>query len=407
MNILIIDDAPMIHKSIQRALKHSELRLHHAYDGKEGLRLFYEVQPVVTIVDLKMPTMDGIEVIKEIKPLELLWQKIIVLTGHGEDDEILECYGLGVYNFMKKPFNVFALRGLIQGAIFQMEKYKRLSEQQEKMMLQKLSLAYQISVVEMSTKFIHKLGNLIVPLSVGSQMLTENLSTFLKLVEISHRLDEKDSSEENKKLSDFRAILKELYHDYQENTEMIEETLLHIMDMIDAQQRYWKPKNFDMSNVFVDEKIMNIKKLVTDLLFHSGISIETDFDPELDEIRTIRLYFIQAVYNLLLNSVEATSLHNQEDNHEGKIVIKTTKIDENHFSLSIKDSSGAISAERLAQAREADFTPKEHQKDNGLYFVHLFVEYANGKLEVFSEMPEQETRIVVTLPIYQKADILL
>ena len=115
--ILIIDDEKIIHDSIQNILRHEELVFYSAYNGQEGLDKYYEVFPDVILLDLRMPIMDGYSFLHTLQPSAKEPFSIIVLTGHGVDKDIRVCFDLGVNAFLRKPFNIYQLKGLVRQAL--------------------------------------------------------------------------------------------------------------------------------------------------------------------------------------------------------------------------------------------------------------------------------------------------
>ncbi len=114
--ILVIDDDKLIRMVLTENLKKAEYDVLEAEDGKIGLELFQAHYPPVTILDLEMPNMNGIEFLQQLDPQLLTSHAVIVLTGGGNDERIEQCYELGVQAFMKKPFNPVELRGQVQRA---------------------------------------------------------------------------------------------------------------------------------------------------------------------------------------------------------------------------------------------------------------------------------------------------
>ncbi len=114
--ILIIDDEQPVIDAVKKCLKHDEYEIISAHNGKEGLLLLHERQPDVIVLDLRMPVMDGVEFLKQIYLLQTDLY-VIVLTGYGSDEEIKECYRMGVSAFLRKPFNHFELLGLVENLI--------------------------------------------------------------------------------------------------------------------------------------------------------------------------------------------------------------------------------------------------------------------------------------------------
>ena len=115
--VLIIDDEPDIRESIGDALKYEPYELQFAENGKEGLERFHECSPLVVLLDLRMPLMDGLEVLQQLKLSPEDPYLVIVLTGHGDDDDVQQCYELGIHLFIRKPFNIFELQGAVKQGI--------------------------------------------------------------------------------------------------------------------------------------------------------------------------------------------------------------------------------------------------------------------------------------------------
>lgn len=118
VEILLVEDNPSDAELTIRALKKNNLanQLHHVKDGDEALDFIFgqglysyrmvENTPKVILLDLKMPKVNGIEVLKVLKA-DLRTKKIpiVVLTSSKEDPDIQECYGLGVNSYVVKPVN--------------------------------------------------------------------------------------------------------------------------------------------------------------------------------------------------------------------------------------------------------------------------------------------------------------
>ena len=99
--ILVIDEEPHV-----RALLDVRLR-HHGYDvpfadsGVRGLELYRQEHPDVIVLDLRMPELDGVTVLKEIRSVDLK-QPVIILTGDTTPETEREVHALGVSEFIIK-----------------------------------------------------------------------------------------------------------------------------------------------------------------------------------------------------------------------------------------------------------------------------------------------------------------
>lgn len=115
--ILIIDDEEIVHESIKDALEDEGFEVISAYNGEEGLKAYGQHHPILLILDLRMPVMDGLKFLAalDVKPDAPF--SVIVLTGHGGSEDMEKCYDLGIRSFLRKPFNIFELRSLVQSCI--------------------------------------------------------------------------------------------------------------------------------------------------------------------------------------------------------------------------------------------------------------------------------------------------
>jgi len=116
LEILLIEDSESDAKLAIRALKKSNLcnSITHLHDGAEALDFLFgrgkyegrdlTNRPKIILLDLKMPKVSGIEVLRELKQDErTLTIPVIVMTSSKEDSDITTCYKLGVNSYVVKP----------------------------------------------------------------------------------------------------------------------------------------------------------------------------------------------------------------------------------------------------------------------------------------------------------------
>jgi two-component system NtrC family response regulator len=114
--ILIIDDDTSLRRVLEYNLQEAGYAVGTAASGEEGLRLFDEVSPTLVITDMKMPGMDGMQVlnaIKERSPETL----VIMITAFGTVDVAVEAMKAGAYDYITKPFNRDELRLTVAKAL--------------------------------------------------------------------------------------------------------------------------------------------------------------------------------------------------------------------------------------------------------------------------------------------------
>nr|MBF0220652.1 response regulator [Desulfobulbaceae bacterium] len=112
--ILAIDDEPSIIYSIKKALSLLPYELHSASNGFEAINMLKHLVPDLILLDLSMPQMNGIEFLKAINLKPDDPYAVIILTGHGNDDEMRQCYELGAHFFFRKPFGITDLTCLVE-----------------------------------------------------------------------------------------------------------------------------------------------------------------------------------------------------------------------------------------------------------------------------------------------------
>jgi len=101
--ILVIDDEAIVRISCERTLAPEGYQVRVASGGREGL-VFLEKEPFsLVLLDLKMPDIDGIEVLNIIKEK---WPdtKVVIITGYSTVDTAVQALRLGAFNFIEKPF---------------------------------------------------------------------------------------------------------------------------------------------------------------------------------------------------------------------------------------------------------------------------------------------------------------
>lgn len=114
--VLVIEDHEPTLRRLVSILQKEGYTVFSACDGEEGIRIFNSTRLDVILVDIRMPRKGGIEVLKETKgngaDLE-----VIVITGHGDENIVVEAMREGAINFLKKPVDIEEMLLAIQKAI--------------------------------------------------------------------------------------------------------------------------------------------------------------------------------------------------------------------------------------------------------------------------------------------------
>jgi DNA-binding NtrC family response regulator len=141
--ILLVDDEKDFVETLAERLRNRDFHVTTAFSGKEALDTLEEYNFDVAIVDVKMPGLDGIETLKEIKKIKPLTE-VLMLTGHGTVETAIEGMKHGAYDFLMKPCEMNTLLEKIGSAC------ERKAEQEERIrraMAERLSTS-PLSVLE-------------------------------------------------------------------------------------------------------------------------------------------------------------------------------------------------------------------------------------------------------------------
>ena len=129
--VIIVDDEPVIRRGLRETIEWDALGLEvagEAADGIEALKLIRETRPEILITDIRMPEMDGIELIREVKKLDLNI-KITILSGYSDYDYLKAAIRLGVDNYLLKPIDNDELISNLRNAVDEIEKEAAVSLQ--------------------------------------------------------------------------------------------------------------------------------------------------------------------------------------------------------------------------------------------------------------------------------------
>ncbi len=113
--VLLVDDEKELVQTLSERLISRDVGTYAVFDGKQALDLIDDDKPEIMVLDLRMPGMDGIEVLRRSKQKNPEIE-IIILTGHGTEDDRKLCLELGAFAYLQKPVDLEDLSHTIQEA---------------------------------------------------------------------------------------------------------------------------------------------------------------------------------------------------------------------------------------------------------------------------------------------------
>jgi two-component system nitrogen regulation response regulator NtrX len=114
--LLIIDDEKSIRKTLREILEYEKYQVDEAADGAEGLTMIQKEKYDIVLCDIKMPKMDGIEVLDKVMELAAD-TPVVMISGHGNIETAVEAVKKGAFDFIAKPLDLNRLLVTIRNAM--------------------------------------------------------------------------------------------------------------------------------------------------------------------------------------------------------------------------------------------------------------------------------------------------
>jgi UDP-3-O-[3-hydroxymyristoyl] N-acetylglucosamine deacetylase len=114
--VLVVDDESEIRTSLRGVLGDEGLRVLEAEDGRGALHLVRRERPELVLLDVWMPEVDGIELLRSLQE-EPDRPQVIMISGHGNIETAVQATKLGAFDFIEKPFSIDALLSVVNRAL--------------------------------------------------------------------------------------------------------------------------------------------------------------------------------------------------------------------------------------------------------------------------------------------------
>jgi signal transduction histidine kinase len=372
--ILLVDDEKDIRDVVHLSLSDMGYHVLEAEDGNEALRIFQEAQPSIVLTDIKMPNMDGIELLQKIKR-ENPETEVVMITGHGDMDLAIKSLKYEATDFITKPINVNVLEIALQRVcdrIITRRQLKEYTESLERLIREKTELQDHLS----------SLGLMISSISHGIKGLLTGLDGGMYILE-------KGFARGNQgQITEGWDVVKQM-------VERIRKMVLDILFY--AKERDLRWERIDALS-FAEE----IAKVVEPKIRSGGIEFEEDFDLTIGELEINAGYVHSALLNILDNALDACSRDKSKSRH--KITLKV-KQDKDHIIFDIADNGIGMDA----GTSEKIFTPFFSLKGEkgtglGLFISNKIIEQHGGEIIVKSKLG-QGTLFRIKMPKLQPESI--
>jgi signal transduction histidine kinase len=293
--ILIVDDDEIVRFALEEALSGKGFLTSQAADGNTALDCFLREQPDAVLLDLRMPGMDGIAVLKELRRADPD-VPVIMITAYGDIPTAVEAIKLGAYDFVEKPPQLSRIILMVGRALEKAEmerEIRRLGKSVAEAEALRTAYSKLIELDRMKTAFLSTISHeLRTPLTsvMGFAGLVRK-----KLAKGLHTDAEKAASEKDRLIKNMDIIIFEA----EKLTRMIN-NILYMIEMEDDRAE-WKQEPVSMRDI-----IESVVPAVAVPLEEKGIVFHREIEEGLPEIIGDSNRLALLVNNLILNAVKFT-----------------------------------------------------------------------------------------------------
>src|SRR5210317_1540615 len=115
--ILVVDDEPDIRQLVKEILEDEAYSVEVAKDGESARQIYARQKPDLVLLDIWMPDIDGISLLKEWSDNGRLESQVVIMSGHGTLETAVEATRLGAFDFVQKPLSLAKLLATVRKAL--------------------------------------------------------------------------------------------------------------------------------------------------------------------------------------------------------------------------------------------------------------------------------------------------
>ena len=365
--ILLVDDEADIREVLEISLLDIGCEVFSAENGEHALNLFRAENPPIVFTDIKMPGMDGIELLKKIKH-ENPETEVIMITGHGDMDLAVKSLKNDATDFITKPINVDALEIALKRArdkITTRTKLREYMENLESLVREKSELQDHLST----------LGLMISTVSHGIKGLLTGLDGGMYLIESGLAKDD-------------HACVQEGCEDVKRMMGRIKKMVLDILYY--AKERELEPVRVDVLSL-ADAVVADVEPK----LEGKNINLVREFDPQAGDAEIDPARVQSALLNILENAVDACEKDRTKASHQ---IVFGVNADRKNIIFHVEDDGVGMSKEIKEHIFKRFYSSKGDQGTGlGLFIAENIIRRHGGSIHVKSA-PGRGSHFAVRIP---------
>lgn len=366
--ILLVDDEADIREVLAITLTDWGYNVLAAENAQEGLSLFAGHRPPVVLTDIKMPGMDGIELLQRIKRDDPETE-VIMITGHGDMDLAIRSLKNEATDFITKPINVEALEVALKRAsdrILMRCQLRQYTESLERLIAEKTQLQDHLSSLGLMIGSIsHGLKGLLTGLDGGGYIL--------------------DSGLKKNQLEQVR-----------EGWDIIRQMADRIRKLVQDILYYAKERELNWEAVDVRAFAEEVALAVRPKFARQGIELTVNVDPDIGACRIDPGAVHAALVNILDNAIDACSRNGSDRQHA---VVFAVKRQDERIVFTVTDDGIGMDAETKARLFDLFYSTKGQKGTGfGLFIAQKIVNQHGGDILVASS-PGKGAVFTVRIPV--------
>ncbi|KJS30162.1 MAG: histidine kinase [Desulfatitalea sp. BRH_c12] len=356
MRLLLVDDEEDFRQTLVKRLNKRGITAHQAGSGEKCLSLLADQPMDVVVLDVKMPGMNGIDVLHHIKRMGISTE-VILLTGHAATQDGVEGIKTGAFDYLSKPVQFEHLLGKIMQAydkILGAREKHQAAEYKARLAQQMIATERLAALGTLAAGVAHEINN---PLAIINEA-----AGFMRLVL-------------NKQTADMPR--KEAF---EKALEKIENSVKRARAITHQLLGSVRKNDSVLAEVDITELVGETMQLMLNETREKNISLSLDAAADLSAIWVEPNQVRQILINLLSNAIQATPA-------QGRVWIKVAN-SAGGVSIDVCDDGTGIPRENLEKIFEPFFSTKSPGKGTGLglYVTRQIVEKLGGTIEVRSQL---------------------
>ena len=370
--VLVIDDELGPRESLRILLK-NEFQVFLADSVAKGLKILQEQHPDVILLDIRMPDMNGIDGLSEIRKLDSE-VSVLMLTGFGALETAQEAIRRGANDYLRKPFDtkeiVEVIRRHVQRTRFQRRRRHTLEELQKinQDLLEEIARKdHMAQMGQKSAEFVHDLRNPLTAVLGYVGLLGDELR------------------QSKERLGDH-------WNDTADFLESIEKNLTHCRELSEMWQQLGRKDSQNVKALAVSELVHEAVEVARLAARNRKVQVDLECDIGPCYILAEQIQIMRALGNLLSNALDAVPAET------GWIKVRCARTGK-QVEIRIQDNGSGISPENLQRIFEPYFTTKGKAGTGlGLFITRQVFEQRGGSITAESR-PGEGATFLVRLPL--------